>query len=194
MQLRQTAFCRTIGEALDATGLDAGRLELEITEGVLMENVEQQGGQLPAWAGGGRRAAGDRRFRHRLQLAGLPQAPAGDDDQDRPLVRARPRPRTRGTRRWCEAIVTLGKAWASAWWPRAWRTQTQLSAAARARLRQSPGLLHRPSATGGAIRASARRVSEAVSAGPCLTRSVPMITGAGKALRSGRPGPGAGAG
>jgi diguanylate cyclase (GGDEF)-like protein len=42
-QLRQSGVLPVIGEALAATGLEPGRLELEITEGVLMENVEQTG-------------------------------------------------------------------------------------------------------------------------------------------------------
>ena len=42
-ELRHSHFPPAVGEALAATGLEPGRLELEITEGVLMENVEQQG-------------------------------------------------------------------------------------------------------------------------------------------------------
>ena len=42
-QLRQSGVLPVIGEALAAAGLEPGRLELEITEGVLMENVEQTG-------------------------------------------------------------------------------------------------------------------------------------------------------
>ena len=42
-QLRHSQFLPTIGEALAAAGLEPARLELEITEGVLMENFEQQG-------------------------------------------------------------------------------------------------------------------------------------------------------
>ena len=42
-QLRHRHFLPPIGDALEAAGLEPARLELEITEGVLMENVEQQG-------------------------------------------------------------------------------------------------------------------------------------------------------
>ena len=42
-QLRHSQFLPTIGDALEAAGLEPARLELEITEGVLMENFEQQG-------------------------------------------------------------------------------------------------------------------------------------------------------
>ena len=42
-QLRHSQFLPTIGDALAAAGLEPARLELEITEGVLMENFEQQG-------------------------------------------------------------------------------------------------------------------------------------------------------
>src|SRR5688500_12172673 len=42
-QLRQSGVLPVIGEALAAAGLEPARLELEITEGVLMENVEQTG-------------------------------------------------------------------------------------------------------------------------------------------------------
>jgi len=45
-QLRHRQLLPLIGVALEAAGLEPARLELEITEGVLMENVEQQGDGL----------------------------------------------------------------------------------------------------------------------------------------------------
>ena len=42
-QLRHSQFLPVIGDALAAAGLEPARLELEITEGVLMENFEQKG-------------------------------------------------------------------------------------------------------------------------------------------------------
>ena len=42
-QLRHTQFLPTVGDALEEAGLEPARLELEITEGVLMENFEQKG-------------------------------------------------------------------------------------------------------------------------------------------------------
>jgi diguanylate cyclase (GGDEF)-like protein len=42
-QLRHSQFLPTIGDALEEAGLEPARLELEITEGVLMENFEQKG-------------------------------------------------------------------------------------------------------------------------------------------------------
>jgi diguanylate cyclase (GGDEF)-like protein len=42
-QLRHSQFLPMIGEALEEAGLEPARLELEITEGVLMENFEQRG-------------------------------------------------------------------------------------------------------------------------------------------------------
>jgi len=46
VQLRHRQLLPLIGVALEAAGLEPARLELEITEGVLMENVEQQGDGL----------------------------------------------------------------------------------------------------------------------------------------------------
>ena len=101
-------------------------LELEITETVGMEDADEALGR----ARGAHRArdpAVGRRLRDRLLLARLPQAAAGERDQDRPLVRHGDGPRRRATARSCAPRSTspATSGWRSS--PRAWRARRRSS-------------------------------------------------------------------
>ena len=71
----------------------ASRICLEITESVLMEEASVE---IDARAARPRRPPLDRRLRHRLLVARLPQALPGRLGEGRPLVRRRARHRRRG--------------------------------------------------------------------------------------------------
>ncbi len=73
------------------TGLTPGRLELEITEGVLIDDFDR-GLSLPAPAQGAGRADRDGRFRQRIFIADLFAVLPVRQDQDRPRVRDESRP------------------------------------------------------------------------------------------------------
>ena len=75
--------------ALEETGFPATQLTLEVTEGVLVRDVDAVVAQLEALRALGIRIA-DRRLRHRVLRAVLPAAPAGRHHQDRPQLRQRP--------------------------------------------------------------------------------------------------------
>jgi diguanylate cyclase (GGDEF)-like protein len=81
-------FAASVEAVLADTGLPPHLLELEITESTLMENAGHAGRAAPPARAG--RAPVDRRFRHRLFLAVLPEALPGRHHQDRPLLRAGP--------------------------------------------------------------------------------------------------------
>jgi EAL domain-containing protein (putative c-di-GMP-specific phosphodiesterase class I) len=91
---------RAVAQALQRRGIDPATLELELTETHLMQNIEDKAALLEP-PGRARRGPGDRRLRHRLLVAFVPQAAAGRLDQDRQLVRARHRRRPND-----EAIIT----------------------------------------------------------------------------------------
>ena len=78
--------------ALRDSGIAPGSLTLELTESVMMQDLEVSLA-APERAARARRETRDRRLRHRLLLAELhPPVPDGHP-QDRPLVPARPQPR-----------------------------------------------------------------------------------------------------
>ena len=78
----------TVISALAAAGLPASRLELEITEAVLLQNTEATLATLHQSARP-RRAHLDGRFRHRLFVAELSAQLPVRQDQDRPLASSR---------------------------------------------------------------------------------------------------------
>ena len=84
-------------------------LELELTESILIQDAEDAL-RAPARAGAARRAAGDRRLRHRLLEPRLPEAPADRPAEDRPQLRHATCPATRATPASCSAIIHLGRA------------------------------------------------------------------------------------
>ena len=75
--------------ALEETGFPAGQLTLEVTEGVLVRDVDAVVAQLRG-AARARHPDRDRRLRHRLLGPVLPAAPARRHHQDRPQLRQRP--------------------------------------------------------------------------------------------------------
>ena len=93
-----------------ATGLDPACLSLEITESVMVGDAERpRRGAARARRRLGR-AARARRLRHRLLVAQLPDAAPARRAQDRPLVRRRPRARSRADTAITEAIVAMSRA------------------------------------------------------------------------------------
>ena len=104
VQLRDDTLLAEIEGALhEAAGLDPARLELEITEGTLMENIGQQaGGILHALTADGVRLAIDDFGTGYSSLAYLKHLPVHTIKIDS-LVRAGPRPAACRTRRWCRA-------------------------------------------------------------------------------------------
>ena len=165
VQLRNGHLLSVVGDALHQAGLEPARLELEITETVLIESIERELGRLPRDkhdAGLILRElstrgdpAGDRRFRRRLQLARLPQVPAGADDQDRPLVPAgdRRRPRGRGP---AAGDRGPGPQPRQAAGGRRGGERSSARLRPRAGLRQGAGLPHRTAPAGGRDRAPPR--------------------------------------
>ena len=96
-QFVQPDLVDQVDAILTETGLDPTTLELEITESVVMDQSEVGHPDAPPAARHGRPAR-PRRLRHRLFVAGLPEAPAARHDQDRPDVRGRARRRARTAR------------------------------------------------------------------------------------------------
>jgi len=95
-QFRQPDLVDRVAAILAETGADPGWLELEITESAAMQHAEETIRAAPAARDG--RLAGDRRLRHRLFLAVLPEALPDRQAQDRPFLcpgRARQRRRRR---------------------------------------------------------------------------------------------------
>ena len=75
LQLLRGDLPGVVERVLAETGLPPASLELELTESVVMANAEQTADKLQAFRDT-RRVAGDRRLRHRVFVAVLPQAPA----------------------------------------------------------------------------------------------------------------------
>ena len=97
-QVTHRDLAGSISEILSLTGLDPVHLRLEVTESVLVEESATAHGD----AGGAQRsrgAAGPRRLRHRLLLAGLPQSLSLRRAEDRPLLRRRASGSNRSARR-----------------------------------------------------------------------------------------------
>ena len=91
-QFQEKNLVATIAAAVEESGIAAELLELELTESVIMRDAA--GRRAPA-EGADRpgHPPRDRRFRHRLLVPGLPADLPDQLAQDRPLVRARHRPR-----------------------------------------------------------------------------------------------------
>ena len=94
LQFRVGNLLSVVMDALKQSGLPARRLELEITETLLL-GKEQPGASHPARAARAWRAHLDGRFRHRLFQPELSPELSVRQDQDRPVVRARPRRQSR---------------------------------------------------------------------------------------------------
>ena len=117
-----------VARALGNFKVDPSRLTLEITEGVAMAAAAAKAlHRLHR----DRRSAGARRLRHRLLVAALPHATAGQRDQDRPLVRVGLGFR-HGLRRHrsvgCRASATTS---ACAWWPKGCKTGSRRRSSSR---------------------------------------------------------------
>ncbi len=88
--LTHPSLLRHVDAALDASGLDPARVELEITETVLLQDLELAARVLEAVRDRGHRHRAGR-LRHRLLVAHLAAAAAGGHRQARPqLHRGRP--------------------------------------------------------------------------------------------------------
>ena len=96
-QFLQDDFVELVATTLERTGADPADICLEITESVLMDDVDLTVATLRRLKGA-RRAAGRRRLRHRLLVAVLPAPVPGRRAQGRPVLRERPRPRPGGLR------------------------------------------------------------------------------------------------
>ena len=83
LQFRQPEFVEHVLAALERTGANPENLKLELTESMLVDNFEEVIAKMTelkvAWP-----ELLPGRFRHRLLLAGLPQAPAPGPVEDRP--------------------------------------------------------------------------------------------------------------
>ena len=91
IQFRRGNLQQMVTTILRETGLAPARLELEITEGVLIENVSRAAAILKGLKGA-RRPHRARRFRHRLFVAVLSAIVSARPHQDRPLLHRKPRP------------------------------------------------------------------------------------------------------
>ena len=98
--LREPHIGGTVINAIGSDGLDPDRLELEITEGVFLSDDAEIDDTFRRLKAAGVRT-GARRFRDRLFSAWLSEARAAQQDQDRPVVRARRRRDGAPVRRSC---------------------------------------------------------------------------------------------
>ena len=90
-QFREGAITTLIERTLAETGLDPRWLEIELTEGVMLDNSEVAMSSLRRLKSA-RRQLLPRRFRHRLFLLGLRQTAADPAPQDRSELRPQARP------------------------------------------------------------------------------------------------------
>ncbi len=88
-QFRHPALVETVMRILHETGLPGDRLELEITEGVLIHETERALATMAALKSNNIRIASGR-FRYRLLQPQLPAPLSVRRHQDRPFVRQRP--------------------------------------------------------------------------------------------------------
>ena len=95
--LRERALPELVERVLREHALPSSLLEIEVTESILMHDPELSLANARRLSRARRRAV-DRRLRHRLLVAELPEAAADRLAEDRPVVRARHRhrPRRRG--------------------------------------------------------------------------------------------------
>lgn len=100
VQFRGLDLAAVVGSVLEETGLDPRCLELEVTEGVVMTDIEGHR-RHPETVARARGAALDRRFRDRILVAELPEAVPDRPAQGRSVLRARHDlgPQRRGHRR-----------------------------------------------------------------------------------------------
>ena len=137
--------------ACASNGIDAARLELELTEGVLIEDREQAVAILERLKAHGRADRG-RRLRHRLLEPELPVGPAGRLPEDRPLVRHRRRTKGGRDAAIAQAIISLAHALGLRVLAEGVETAEQRRFPARPRLRRGPGLPVRQAVRCGAMR------------------------------------------
>ena len=102
-QFRQEGLVRTVSRILEETRLDPSQLEMELTESMVMDNVDAAIAVLQGLKQLGVALSVDD-FGTGYSSLVLPQGPADRHAQDRPLVRARhrqpaPRPTTACSRR-----------------------------------------------------------------------------------------------
>ena len=128
---RASSCCRPLRSALEKSGLPAGALMLEITESGLVSDDGSLHGMLDELRDV-RRAPRHRRLRHRVLVAQLSEAPAGELHQDRPLLRERARdPTPRTSASWppspswatgsaCGSSPRASRTASSATWPASW--------------------------------------------------------------------------
>ena len=128
-QLADDDVVATVRTVLAATGLPARQLTLEVTEGVLVRDVDLVVGQLQALRAP-RCADRHRRLRDRLLEPVLPAPAARRHHQDRPQLRAGPRHRRERRRRWSPRSSSWPAAcgWRSS--PRAWRRRSSAPSSA----------------------------------------------------------------
>ena len=86
-QFRQAGFVEQVRSVLDRSGADPARLKLELTEGVVLDNIQATIDEDAHVEGDGR-GIFDGRLRHRLLVAHLSQASTDRYAQDRWVVRA----------------------------------------------------------------------------------------------------------
>ena len=122
-QFAQDDFVELVAGALERSGAEAGDLCLEITESVLMDDVDRTQRHARR-AEGPRRAARRRRLRHRLLVALVPASLPRRRAEGRPVVRERPRPRRGGLGDRAGRGRTWAAPCASRRWPRASRPGT----------------------------------------------------------------------
>ena len=105
-QLGHASLVDDVSSVLTETGIDPSLVELEITESVLMDDVEMSQETLGRLHALGRQA-GRRRLRHRLLVAQLPAALPRRPAEGRPLVRRRRSASDPGDSAIVTAIITL---------------------------------------------------------------------------------------
>ena len=120
VQLRNGHLLPAVGEALRQAGLEPARLELELTEGVLVANLEQDGdGLLRDLTAEGVRLAIDDFGIGYSSLAYLQHLPVQTIKIDRSFVSGLGSDPT--AEALVRAIVTLGHSLGKRWWRKGWR-------------------------------------------------------------------------
>ena len=151
-QFRQEGLVRTVSRILEETRLDPAQLEMELTESMVMGNVDQAIAVLQGLKQLGVALSVDD-FGTGYSSLVLPQGPADRHAEDRPLLRARHRRRRRGRRRRARAGHHLARPRAAPEGDRRGRRDRRAAALPAApRLRRGAGLLLRRA--GGARRST----------------------------------------
>ena len=154
LQFKRRAISREVvlGTALAAAGMPPSRLELEITESVLLAGQQEAASHDAHAAARPRRAHRARRLRHRLLLAELPAQVPLRQDQDRPQLRRD----LSAANADALAIVRSVASWAPA---SAWRPRPRASRRGSSSTSCAPRAARRCRATTSARRARPRRSS-----------------------------------